>query len=123
MSSTSKLIRLMTMITHSIFTEFLITDVTKSGVIINQFIMHGHYHLLGEFKLIISFIDVLFECVYKYLRNTIIVKFFYKSKWLLRIKCIVKTLYVVTKSAGDVFPYTAGCSSCQGLVDMLTALA
>ena len=42
-------------------------------------------------------------CVCKYLRNIIIVKFFYKSNWLLRIECIVKTLYVVTKSAGDVF--------------------
>ena len=35
--------------------------------------------------------------------NIIIVKFFCKSNWLLRIKCIVKTLYVVTKCAGNVF--------------------
>ena len=41
--------------------------------------------------------------VHKYLCNIVIVKFFYKSNSLLRIECIVKTLYVVTKFAGDVF--------------------
>ena len=29
--------------------------------------------------------------------------FFYKSNWFLRIECDIKTLYVVTKSAGGVF--------------------
>ena len=29
--------------------------------------------------------------------------FFYKSNWFLRIECVIKTLYVVTKSAGGVF--------------------
>ena len=103
MSSTSKLTRQITMITHSVFTEFFITDVTQSGVIINQFIVHCHYHTFWELKLFINFFDVLFKCVYKYLRNIIIVKFFYKSNGLLRIECIVKTLYVVTKSAEVVF--------------------
>ena len=36
------------------------------------------------------------------MRNIIIVKFFYNSNWFLRIECIIKTHYVVTKSAGDV---------------------
>ena len=103
MSSTSKLTRQMTMITHTIFTEFFVTDVTKSEVIINQFIMRCHYHTFWKLKIFINFFDVLFKCEYKYLRNIIIAKFFYKSNWLLRIECIVKTLYVVTKSAGDVF--------------------
>ena len=35
--------------------------------------------------------------------NIVVVKFFYKSNWLLRIECIVKTLYVVTKFTGFVF--------------------
>ena len=85
----------MTMIARSIFIEFFIADVTKSGIIISNFVMHGHYHLV--------WIDILFKCVYKYLYNIIIVKFFYKGYWLLRIECIIKTLYVVTKSTGDVF--------------------
>ena len=100
MSGTSKLARQITVITHSIFAEFFITDVTKSGVIINQFIIHGHYHLFAEFKLIINFFDILLKCVYKYLRNIVIVKFYYKSNWLLRMESIVNTLYVVKKSAG-----------------------
>ena len=103
MSSTSKLTRQMTMIKQSIFTEFFITDVTKSEVIIKQFIVHCPYHTFWELKLFINFFDVHFKCVYKYLRNIIIVKFFYITNWLLRLECIVKTLYVVTKSAGDVF--------------------
>ena len=103
MSSTPKLARQTTMLTHFIFIEFFITDVTRSGVIINQFIMHCHDHTFWELKLFINFFDVLLKCVYKYLRNIIIAKFFYKSNWLLRIECIVKTLYVVTKSAGVVF--------------------
>ena len=44
MTSTSKLTRQMTMITRTVLTEIFVTDVTKSGVIINQFIMHCHYH-------------------------------------------------------------------------------
>ena len=103
MSSTSKLTRQMKMIAHSIFTEFFITDVSISGIIINQFIMPGHYHIFWEFKLFINVFDILFKCVHKYLCNIIITKFFYKSNWLLRIVCIVKTLNVVTKSAGNVF--------------------
>ena len=65
--------------------------------------MHCYYHTFWELKLFINVFDILFKCVNKYLRNIIIVKFFYKSNWLLRIECIVKTLYVVTKSAKDVF--------------------
>ena len=103
MNSNSKLTRQMTMITHSVFTEFFITDVTKSGVIINQFIMHCHYHTFWELKLFINVFDILFKCVNKYLCNIIIVKFFYKSNWVMRIECIVKTLYVVTKFTEDVF--------------------
>ena len=103
MSSSSKLTRQMTMITPSVFTAFFITDVTKSGVIINQFIMHVHYHTFWELKLFINVFDILFKCVYKYLCNIIIVIFFYKSNWFLRIECIAKTLYVATKSTGDVF--------------------
>ena len=102
MSSTSKLTRQKTIITHSVFTEFFITDVSKSGVIINQIIMHCHYHTFWEHKRFINVFDILFKCVYKYLCNIVIVKFFYKSNSFLRIECIVKTLYVVTKSAGDV---------------------
>ena len=103
MSSTSKLTRQMTMITHSVFTEFFITDVTKSGVIINQFSMQRHYHTFWKLKLFINVCDIIFKCVYKYLCNIVIVKFFYKSNWFFRKECIVKTLYVVAKSAGDVF--------------------
>ena len=111
----------MTMITHLIFTGFFITDVTKSGVIINKFIMHCHYHTFCELKLLINFFDVLFKCIYKYLRNIVIVKYFYKSNWLLRIECVVKTL-VVTNPLGCVSD-TAWCSSCQDLIGMLTAVA
>ena len=103
MCGSSKHTGQMTMIAHSILTEFVVTDVTKSGVIINQFIMHGHYHAFWELKLFINVFDILFKCVYKYLRNIIIVMFFCTQKWFLRIECILKTLYVVTKSAGDVF--------------------
>ena len=84
------------MITHVIFTEFFIADMTKSGVIINQCIVDCHYHTLLALKLFINFFDVLFNCVYKYLRNSFTKLTFYI------IECIVKTLYVVTKSAGDV---------------------
>ena len=87
----------------SIFIEFFITDVTKSEVIIIQFFVHCHYHTFWELKLFINFFDILLKWVYKYLRNIIIVKFFYKSNWLLRIECIVKTFYVVPKSTGDMF--------------------
>ena len=93
----------MTMITHSIFTEFFVTDVTKSGIIINQFILHAYYHIFREHKVFLNFSDVLLKCVNKYLCNIIIVKFCYKSNWLLRIECVIKTLYLVTKSARDVF--------------------
>ena len=115
MSITSKLSRQMTMIMHFIFTEFFITNVKKSGVITNQFITHCHYHTFSEFKLVINFFDVLFKCVYKYLRNIIIVKFFYKNNWLLRIECIVKTL------CGNKIRWECGFdtnwfSSSQGLV-------
>ena len=103
MSSTSKLSRQMAMITSSVFTEFFITDVTKSGVIINQFIMHYHYHTLWKLKLFINVFDILFKCVYKYLCNIVIVKFVYKRNWFLRIESIVKTLYVATKSTESVF--------------------
>ena len=69
MSGTSKLTRQMTVITHSIVSEFFITDVTKSGVIINQFIMHCHYHTFWELKLFINVFDILFKCVYKRLSS------------------------------------------------------
>ena len=108
MSSASKLARPMTMITHFIFTELFVTDVTKSGVIIKQFIVHCHYHIFWELNLFINFFDILFKCVHKYLRNIIIIKFFHKSNWLLRIECIVITLYVVSKSARDVFLIVLG---------------
>ena len=36
------------------------------------------------------------------MRNIIVFTFFHKSNWLLRIECVIKTLYVVTKSAGDM---------------------
>ena len=122
MISTSKLTRQITSITHSFVTEFFITDVSKSGVIINQFIMHCHYHNFWELKLFTNFFDVLFKCVYKYLCNIIIVKFFFKSHWFLGIECIVKTLYLVTKkTAGHVFLILLGESSSEGLVIMLTA--
>ena len=101
MSGSSKHTGQMTMITHSIFSEFFVTDVTKSGVIISHFVLH--YHTFWEPKLFINFLDILFKCVYKYLRNIIIVMFFYKNNWFSRIECVVKKLYVVTKSAGDVF--------------------
>ena len=91
------------MITHSIFIEFFITDVTMSGDIINQVIMHCHYHTFWELKLLINSLDILFKCVYKYLCNIVIVKFCCKSNRFLRIESIVKTLYVITKSAGGVF--------------------
>ena len=102
MCSTSNLARQITMITHSIFTEFFITDVTKSGVIINQLIVQRHYHTFWELKLFINFFNVLFKCVYKYLCNIIIAKFFHKCNWLLRKECIVKTL-CVNKIRWDVF--------------------
>ena len=100
MGSSPKHTDQMTMITHSIFTEFFVSDVIKSGVIISRFVVHGHYHPFWELKLFINFLDIRFQCVYKYLRNMAIIIFFYKSNWLLRIECVVKTLYVVTKSAG-----------------------
>ena len=103
MSSAPKLTRQIPMMTHSIFTEFLVTDVTKGGVIISRFFVHGHYHTFWENKLSINVFDILFKYVYKYLRNIIIVMFFYKSNWFLRIGCVIKTLYAVTKSAGGVF--------------------
>ena len=103
MGSASKLTCQMTMITHSIFAEFLVTDVTKSRVVINQFIMHCHYPTFWELKLFINIFDILFKCVYKYLCNIVIFKFFYKNNRFLRIVCIIKTLYVVTKSAWGVF--------------------
>ena len=104
MSRSSKLTSQMTMIAQSIFTEFFVTDVTNSGVIISRFVVHGHYHSFLELKLFINVFDILFKCIYKYLRNIIIiVMFLYKSKWFLRIECVVKTLYVVTKSAECVF--------------------
>ena len=103
MSSAAKLTRQMTMITRSIFTEFFVTDVTKSGVIVKRFVVHGHYHTFWELKLVINVFDILFKFVYKYLRNIIIVMFFYKSNWFLRIECVIKILYVVTKSAWGVF--------------------
>ena len=118
MSSPSNLTRQMTMIAHSIFTEFFVTDVTISGIIINQFIMPGHYHIFGEFKLLINVFVILFKCGHTYLWNIIIAKFLYKSNWLLRIECIVKTLYVVTKSAGNLFLILIGVAS-QSLVGML----
>ena len=46
---------------------------------------------------------MFFSVVYKYLRNIVIVKFFDIWNSLFRIECVVKTLYVVTKYAGDVF--------------------
>ena len=103
MSSSSKLTRQMIMITHSIFIEFFVTDVTKSGVILSRFVVHGHYHTFWEHKLFINVFDILFNCVHKYLRNIITFMFFYKSNWFLRIESVIKTLYLVTKSAGGVF--------------------
>ena len=103
MSSASKLTCQMTMITHSIFTEFHVTDVTKSRVVINQFIVHCHYHTFWELKLFINVFDILFKCVYKYLCNIVIIIVIYKNNWFLWIECIVKTLYVISKSAGGVF--------------------
>ena len=92
----------MTMITHFIFTEFFITDVTEWSYHKSIYRAWSFIILFGNFKFLkISL--VFFSSVYKYLCNIIIIKFFYKSNWLLRIECIVKTLYVVTKSAGVVF--------------------
>ena len=67
--------------------------------------MHGHYHTFWELKLFINFLDILFKCVYKYLQNIINL---YKSNWWLWIECVVKTLYVVTQSAGGVFLISFG---------------
>ena len=95
------------MITHSIFTESVVIDVRKSGIIINQFIVHGH-NTFWELKLFTNFFEVLFKCVYKYLCNIIIFKFFHKRTQLLSIECVVKTIEVVTKSAEDVFLIVLG---------------
>ena len=65
MSRTLKLTRQMTMIAHSIFTEFFVTDVTISGIIINQFIMPDHYHSFWEFKRFINVFDILCNCSIK----------------------------------------------------------
>ena len=111
MSSSSKLTRQMTVTTHSIFTEFFVTDVTKNGII-NQFIVHGQYHIFGELKLFINFIDVLFKCIHKYLRN-IIVKFFYKSNWWLRIECIIKNALCGNKIRWGCVSDTAWYNFCQ----------
>ena len=81
----------------------LFTDVTNSGVIIRRFVVHGHYHTFWELKHFKNVFNILFKCVYKYLCNIVIVKFLNKSNRFLRIECIVKALYVVTKSAGGVF--------------------
>ena len=121
MSSTSKHTRQMTMITHSVFTEFFITDVTKSGVIINQFIVHCYYLTSWEVKLFINVFNILFKCVYKYLCNIVIVKFFYKSNWLVGIVYRQNTL-CGNKIRWGCVSDTAWYSSCQGLVDKLTSV-
>ena len=121
MSSTSKLARQMTMIIHSIFTEFFITDVTKRWVIINQFIVHCYYHTFWELNLLINFFDVLFKCVYQYLRNIIIVKFFYKSNWLLRKKVYRQNALCGNNIHWGYVSDTAWCCCSQGLVDLLIA--
>ena len=121
--SNSKLTRQMAIITHSIITEFFITDVAKSGVITNQFIMRCHYHTFWELKLVINFFDVLFKCAYKYFCNIVIVKFFYKNNWFLRLECIDKNTLCGNKIHWGCVSDTAWCCSCQDLVDMLTAVA
>ena len=105
---TSKLTRQMTMITHS--NRVLHYRCEKEWSCHKPIYHAWSLSSSGEFKLIINFIDILFKFVYKYLRNIIIVKFFYKSNWLLTIECIVKTLYVVTKFAGRVFLILIGVS-------------
>ena len=62
---------------------------------------------------------MFFKCVSKYLCNIVIVIFFYKSNWFLRIECIVKTFYVVKKSSGDVFLIliSVALSECSWHVD------
>ena len=110
MSGSSKLTSQITMISHSIFTEFFATDVINSGVIISHFVVHSHYHTFWEPKLFINFLDILFKCVYKYLCNIVIIIFFYKSNWFFRLECIIITLYVVTIFAGDVFPILLGAA-------------
>ena len=52
---------------------------------------------------LINVFDILFKFVHKYLCNIIIVMFFYKSNWFLSIECVIKTLYMVTTSAGGAF--------------------
>ena len=115
------LTRQITMITHSIFAELFITDMTNNGAIINQSIVHCHYYTFLEFKLFINFFDVLFKCFYKYLRNIIIVKFIYKSNWLLRIVYRQNTLSC-NKIRWECVSDTAWCSTSQGLIGMLTAV-
>ena len=118
--STSKLARQMTMITHFIFTEFLITDDTKCGVIINQFIMHCHYHIFWELKLFINFSDVLFKCVYKYLRNIIIVELFYKL--VIENRVYRQNTLCGNKIRWGCVSITNWCSSSQGFVGRLIAV-
>ena len=121
MSRAPKLTRQMTMITLSIFTQFFVKDVTKSGVIISRFVVHGHYHTFWKLKFVINVFDILFKCVYKYLRNIIIVMFFYKSNWFLR-RLLRQNTLCDNKIRWGCVSDTVWCSSCQGLVDMLTAV-
>ena len=46
--------------------------------------------------------------------NIVIVIFFYKSNWFLRMECVVKTLYVVGKCTGDVFLILLGVALVRG---------
>ena len=97
-------LNLMTSITHFIFTEFFITYVTKSGVIINQFIMHCHYHTFWELKLFINVFFMLFSSVsINICATSSSLNCFTKVTGGWEESVTSKTLYVVTKSAGDVF--------------------
>ena len=39
--------------------EFFVTDVAKSGIILNKFIVRYHYHTFWELKVFINLFDVL----------------------------------------------------------------
>ena len=56
-----------------------------------------------ELKLILNVLDALFKFVHTNLRNIIIATFKKKINKLLRIECVIKTIYVETEFAGDEF--------------------
>src|SRR6218665_1220121 len=93
----------MTVVSNSAFVQRPSTYMTRSSRFKVFPIVRIKYHLLREFKLIIYLLYSLFKTIYKYPSHIVVFGFCSIRYGILLVQTIIKTFYVITKQARNMF--------------------